>query len=241
MIEWATRPYYSPRGAIYEARLMEAALVNALHRAGTNFGERLHYWHGNLLFLTDIGHHSIPGNWAIAKRRYLRKMRRPLRRHPRHHGIHSNLSLPDPLFAWDFMHLSASERETSISTNSNPSSTSPPRASCAPSHPSSSRQVRPRRCRPKSAMDAPWSPSPISIRPQSHLPQSLRHRPPRPLPFVQRLPANLLRPGAPRRPLWEQQLDSHPRPQFCRTRRADHFHDERPTRLSLRPRLVRCG
>ena len=23
MIEWATRPYYSPRGAIYEARLME--------------------------------------------------------------------------------------------------------------------------------------------------------------------------------------------------------------------------
>lgn len=61
MIEWATRPYYSPRGAIYETRLMEAALVNALHRAGLNFGERLHYWHGNLLFLTAIGHDSIPG------------------------------------------------------------------------------------------------------------------------------------------------------------------------------------
>ncbi len=25
-------------------------------------------------------------------------------------GIHTNLSLPDPLFAWDFMHLSPSER-----------------------------------------------------------------------------------------------------------------------------------
>ncbi|HNB41210.1 MAG TPA: hypothetical protein PLG52_06900, partial [Anaerolineales bacterium] len=27
MVEWATRPYYSPRGAIYEARLMEASLM----------------------------------------------------------------------------------------------------------------------------------------------------------------------------------------------------------------------
>ena len=73
MIEWATRPFYTPRGTIYEARLMEASLINALHRAGLNFGERLHYWHGNLLFLTDINHHSIPGNWSIAKRRYLEK------------------------------------------------------------------------------------------------------------------------------------------------------------------------
>ena len=43
MIEWATRPYYTPRGAIYEARLQEASLINALHRAGINFGEKLHY------------------------------------------------------------------------------------------------------------------------------------------------------------------------------------------------------
>ena len=50
MIEWATRPYYSPRGAIYEARLMEASLINALHCAGENFGERLYYWHGNFCF-----------------------------------------------------------------------------------------------------------------------------------------------------------------------------------------------
>lgn len=110
MVEWATRPYYTPRGAIYEARLMEASLINALHRAGLNFGERLHYWHGNLLFLTDIGHHSIPGNWSIAKRRYLEKCVDLYGDTLATAGIHTNMSLPDPLFAWDFMHLSASER-----------------------------------------------------------------------------------------------------------------------------------
>jgi succinyl-diaminopimelate desuccinylase len=110
MIEWATRPYYSPRGAIYEARLHEASLINALHRAGINFGERLHYWHGNLLFLTDIGHHSIPGNWPIAKRRYLEKCVDLFDGTLAVAGIHTNLSLPEPLFAWDFMHLSPTER-----------------------------------------------------------------------------------------------------------------------------------
>lgn len=110
MIEWATRPYYGPRGAIYEARLQEASLINALHRAGINFGERLHYWHGNLLFLTDIGHHSIPGNWSLAKRRYLEKCVDLYDGALAVCGIHTNMSLPDPLFAWDFMHLSAAER-----------------------------------------------------------------------------------------------------------------------------------
>lgn len=110
MIEWATRPYYSPRGAIYEARLHEASLINALHRAGINFGERLHYWHGNLLFLTDIGHHSIPGEWGIAKRRYLEKCVDLYGDTLATTGIHTNMSLPDPLFAWDFMHLSTTER-----------------------------------------------------------------------------------------------------------------------------------
>ena len=110
MIEWATRPYYTPRGTIYEARLQEASLINALHRAGGNFGEKLHYWHGNLLFLTDIGHDSIPGNWGIAKRRYLEKCVDLYGGGLAVAGIHSNLSLPDPLFAWDFMHLPASER-----------------------------------------------------------------------------------------------------------------------------------
>ena len=110
MVEWATRPYYHPRGAIYEARLMEASLINALHCAGENFGERLHYWHGNLLSITDIGYHSIPGNWGIAKRRYLEKCVELYGNTLATAGIHTNLSLPDPLFAWDFMHLSPTER-----------------------------------------------------------------------------------------------------------------------------------
>lgn len=110
MIEWATRPYYSPRGTIFEARLMEALLINALHRAGDQFGERLYYWHGNLLYLTEVGHDSIPGSWGIAKRRYLEKCVDLYGESLATTGIHTNLSLPDPLFAWDFMHLSSSER-----------------------------------------------------------------------------------------------------------------------------------
>ena len=112
MVEFATRPYYAPRGAIFEARLMEAVLANALARAGAQFGERLFYWHGNLLFLTAINHDSIPGNWGIAKRRYLERCVDLYGTTLATAGIHVNLSLPDPLFTWDFMHLPASERAT---------------------------------------------------------------------------------------------------------------------------------
>jgi succinyl-diaminopimelate desuccinylase len=110
MIEWATRPYYTPRGAVYEGRLMEAVLANALARAGEKFGERLYYWHGNLIHLTTISHDSIPGNWGIAKRRYLERCVDLYGDTLATAGTHSNLSLPDPLLAWDFMHLPASER-----------------------------------------------------------------------------------------------------------------------------------
>ncbi len=110
MIEWATRPYYTPRGAIYEGRLMEAVLANALARAGSQFGERLYYWHGNLLHLTAIGHDSIPGKWSIAKRRYLERCVDLYGDTLATAGTHTNLSLPEPLLAWDFMHLPARER-----------------------------------------------------------------------------------------------------------------------------------
>jgi succinyl-diaminopimelate desuccinylase len=110
MVEWATRPFYQPRAVVFEARLMEAALINALARAGKTFGERLFYWHGNLLFSTAIGHDSIPGNWGIAKRRYLERCVDMYGDSLATAGIHVNLSLPDPLFAWEFMHLSAAER-----------------------------------------------------------------------------------------------------------------------------------
>jgi succinyl-diaminopimelate desuccinylase len=110
MVEFATRPYFSQRGAAYEARLMEAVLMNALSRAGDEFGQRLFYWHGNLIFLTAINHESIPGNWAIAKRRYLERCVDLYGDTLATAGIHVNMSLPEPLLAWDFMHLPASER-----------------------------------------------------------------------------------------------------------------------------------
>jgi acetylornithine deacetylase/succinyl-diaminopimelate desuccinylase-like protein/gamma-glutamyl:cysteine ligase YbdK (ATP-grasp superfamily) len=110
MIEWATRPYYNPRGAVYESRLMEAALINALNKSGRQFEEELYYWHGNLLFLNPIGHESIPGSWHIAKRRYLERCVDLYGDALATAGTHTNLSLPDPLLAWDFMHLPANER-----------------------------------------------------------------------------------------------------------------------------------
>lgn len=110
MIEWATRPYYSLRGAIYEERLMEAALINALQSAGREFGERLYYWHGNLLYQTAIGRDSIPGSWHIAKRRYLERCVELYGDNLATAGTHTNLSLPDPLLAWDFLHLSPTQR-----------------------------------------------------------------------------------------------------------------------------------
>jgi succinyl-diaminopimelate desuccinylase len=110
MIEWATRPYYQPQEAVYEARLMEAALYNSLHKAGRAFGEQLYAWHGNLLFATAIDYDSIPGSWHLAKRRYLERCVDLYGDTLATAGTHANLSLPDPLFAWDFMHLSDSER-----------------------------------------------------------------------------------------------------------------------------------
>jgi succinyl-diaminopimelate desuccinylase len=110
MIEWATRPYYHPRGAVYEGRLMEGALINALHEAGRQFDDRLYAWHGNLLFLTSVSHASIPLSWHLAKRRYLERCVDLHGDALATSGTHTNLSLPEPLLAWDFMHLSPTER-----------------------------------------------------------------------------------------------------------------------------------
>jgi succinyl-diaminopimelate desuccinylase len=110
MVEWVTRPYYSPVGAVYEARLLEACLANALHRSGRAFGERLHYHHGNLLGTVLVDHDSIPGGWNLAKRRYLERCIDLYGARLATAGIHANLSLPEPLLAWDFMHLPPSER-----------------------------------------------------------------------------------------------------------------------------------
>ncbi len=110
MIEWATRPYFSQAGAVYEGRLMEASLVNALQRAGREFNQRLFFWHGNLLNLPAINPQSIPGSWPIAKRRYLERCVELYGPELATAGTHTNLSLPDPLFAWDFLHQAPSSR-----------------------------------------------------------------------------------------------------------------------------------
>ncbi|WP_243286441.1 M20/M25/M40 family metallo-hydrolase [Geothrix terrae] len=110
MIEWVTRPYHTPRGAVYEGRLLEAALINALYKAGRAFGEPLHYWHGNLLILPEIGPDCVPESWHLAKRRYLQRCVEMYGTELATAGTHCNLSLPEPMLAWDFMHLPASQR-----------------------------------------------------------------------------------------------------------------------------------
>jgi hypothetical protein len=110
MIEWATRPYYNPQGAIFEARLMEAILINGLHRASKNFNERLYAWHGNLLYPTSVGPDTIPGSWHLAKRRYLEHCVELYGNSLATAGTHTNLSLPDALLEWDFIHLPSNER-----------------------------------------------------------------------------------------------------------------------------------
>lgn len=110
MIEWATRPYYSPRGAVYEARLIEAAMLNALAQIGDEFGEQLFAWHGPLPALTQVDLASIPQSWDIAKRRYLERCVTLYGDTLATAGNHSNLSLPEPMLAWDFMHLPDTSR-----------------------------------------------------------------------------------------------------------------------------------
>lgn len=110
MTEWATHPYYSTIGSAYEARLLEAALYNALARTGREFGKKLYAWHGNLLYPAKVGHDSIPGGWNLAKQRYLQKCVDIYGQALATAGIHANLSLPEPLLSWDFMHLSPAER-----------------------------------------------------------------------------------------------------------------------------------
>jgi succinyl-diaminopimelate desuccinylase len=110
MIEWATRPYFHPRGAVYEGWLLEGVLLNALSKAGREFGEQLYSWHGNLLYSTEVGHDSIPGSWHLAKRRYLERCVDLYGQGLATAGTHTNLSLPDPLLAWDFMHQPPSAR-----------------------------------------------------------------------------------------------------------------------------------
>lgn len=117
MLEWGTNPYYSPRGAIYEGRILQGVVLNALHKAGQNFEEKLHLWQGILPYKTSVTYDSIPGGWHLAKRRYIEKCVDIYGDTLSTAGNHANLSLPEPLLAWDFMHLSAGERAGKLLDN----------------------------------------------------------------------------------------------------------------------------
>ncbi len=110
MIEFATRPYYSPAATIYETRLLEANLLNAVAEAGADYFQRLYTWHGNLLFPMEVSEESIPLGWNLAKRRYLERCVDLYGATLATAGSHSNVSLPEPLLSWDFMHLPDHER-----------------------------------------------------------------------------------------------------------------------------------
>ena len=110
MIEWATRPYYTARRAVYESRLMEAILINALSEAEKKIGHPFYFWHGNLLDAVKVNHKDIPDSWHLAKRRYLERCVDLYNNTLATAGTHANLSLPEPLLAWDFMHLKPIER-----------------------------------------------------------------------------------------------------------------------------------
>ena len=117
MIEWGTSPYYSPRGAVYEARILQGVILNALHKAGQTFDEKLHLWQGNLPYKTTVDYDSIPGGWHLAKRRYIEKCVDMYGDTLSTAGNHTNISLPEPLLAWDFMHLPPSERAGKLLDN----------------------------------------------------------------------------------------------------------------------------
>jgi len=110
MIEWITRPHPSPLHTVYEGWLLEACLLNMLAAASTEVGERLYIYHGNLLYPVEVGHESIPASFSIAKRRYLERCVDLYGSALACAGTHVNVSLPQTLLSWDYMHLPPSQR-----------------------------------------------------------------------------------------------------------------------------------
>ncbi|MEW6366783.1 MAG: M20/M25/M40 family metallo-hydrolase [Acidobacteriota bacterium] len=111
MTEIATRPYYSPQGAVYEARILEGVVANTLAEAGLSLGERFYMLHGNIPYPVVPDEHSIPGGWSLAKKRYLARCVELFGGKLATAGIHTNHSLPESLLSWDFFHLPRAQRE----------------------------------------------------------------------------------------------------------------------------------
>lgn len=110
MTEFATRPYYAPEGAAFEAKVLEGALLDVLDEAGLAAGGRYYALHGNLLYPVEPDAGAIPDGWSLAKRRYLARCVALFGARLATAGIHTNHSLPEPLLSWDFFHLPHGER-----------------------------------------------------------------------------------------------------------------------------------
>lgn len=111
MVEGATRPYYAPEGTAWEGRLIEAAVWDALGRAGLSFGERFYALHGNVPYPVEVNGEAIPAGWSLAKKKYLARCVELFGPRLATAGIHTNHSLPEALLSWDFFHLPPHRRE----------------------------------------------------------------------------------------------------------------------------------
>ena len=232
MIEWATRPYYLPGGAVYESRLLEAGLLNALADSGRAFGERLYASHGNLFAEVVVDHASIPGGWNLAKRRYLERCVDLYGDRLATAGIHANLSLPGTPARVGF-HASAARRARRRTSGWLPSqvyieATRLLRAFAALFVATAA--STPLRLEPGDG-EARVVPDGERFESQLDLPQSRHARYSRAVPLARRLPAPVLRPRAARRALRQQQLDRRASPLLRRAGRApdrrhhDQLHD----------------
>lgn len=110
MSEWTTQPFYNPIGTVYEGRLLEGFHLNALSAAGLSYGDRLYAWPGNLLCPVEVNYDSIPGEWELTKRRYLERCVDLFGNALATAGMHTNVSLPEPLLSLDFLHQPAASR-----------------------------------------------------------------------------------------------------------------------------------
>ncbi len=110
MVEAATRPYHEPRLAVGEARLLEAVVHRALEDAELAFGAPLMALHGTIPGPVSAVPDAIPEGWNLARKRYLTRCVELFGADLATAGIHTNHSFPEPLIAWDYLHLPESER-----------------------------------------------------------------------------------------------------------------------------------
>ncbi len=110
MAEAATRPYRDPWAAAAEARVLELVVHRVLEEAEFVFGGRLVALHGNLPAPAPVGAAAIPSGWNLARQRYLRRCVELHGARLATAGVHTNHSFPEPLLAWDYIHLPEEER-----------------------------------------------------------------------------------------------------------------------------------